>query len=336
MVRAASRAGCSLRSDERDARFAEFFTSHPGAGSVLLLPVSVMNRCVAVLQACRAPEARSVSGSSTATIGQLFADKRRAGDRFARRRSSAPAVRSAAAGSVSPPEEARNASAAFRDVFLSAAASELKAPSPPSSRTRRSGPDEKALTPATRHEFSGGSAARPDRLVTLIDDVLDLVRLEMGRYLLDLRLGNVNQVTRAALESVREQVEARRIAVDLDLDASIPDQHLDPAKLRQALAHLLRNALRFSPERGRVRLVSYLTEQGVCLEVRDSGPPIPEEISAAVFDLESRETRHARGKGGQGFGLHLARRFVELHGGTAGARTSPDGRIDLLDPAPAR
>jgi signal transduction histidine kinase len=313
-----------MRVDERDARFAEFFASHPDAGSVLILPVTVANRCVAVLQTCRASEADPFRLEHR-DIGQLFANNvapviDRAQAQLRARRAAA------AAGSVSPPEEDENASAAFRDVFLSAAAAELKTPlTALVAYAEILDQNEKSLTPATRHEFSGRLRSEADRLATLIDDVLDLVRLEMGRYLLDLRLGNVNQVIRGSLESVREQVEARRVTVDLDLDASIPDQHLDPAKLRQALAHLLRNALRFSPERGRVRLVSFLTEQGVCVEVRDGGPPIPEESSPAMFDLETRGQRHARAKGGQGFGLHLARRFVELHGGTVGARTSPDG-----------
>ena len=312
-----------MRAGEGDARFAEFFASHPGVGSVLILPVSVANRCIAVLQACRAPEAQPFRLEHR-DIGQLFADN--VAPVIDRAQASIRARRAAAAaGTVSPPEE-ENAAAAFRDVFLSAAAAELKTPlTTLVAYAEILDQNEKSLTPATRHEFSGRLRSEADRLVTLIDDVLDLVRLEMGRYLLDLRLGNVNQVIRASLESVRDQIEARRVAVDLDLDASIPDQHIDPSKLRQALTHLLRNALRFSPERGRVRIVSFLTEEGACVEVRDGGPSIPEEASAAVFDLETGGPRHPRCKGGQGFGLHLARRFVELHGGTMGARTSPDG-----------
>jgi signal transduction histidine kinase len=313
-----------MKATDRDARFADFFVTHPDAGSVLILPVCAANRCVAVLQACRAPEADPFRLEHR-DIGQLFASNvapviDRAQAQLRARRAAA------AAGAVSPPEEEDAAAGAFRDVFLSAAASELKTPlTALVAYTEILDQNEKAMTPATRREFSTRLRSETDRLVDLIDDVLDLVRLELGRYLLDLRLDNVNRVIRSALDSVRPQAEARRVALDLDLDASIPDQHLDPAKLRQAVAHLLRNALRFSPERGRVRLVSSLEESGVRIEVRDAGPSIPEASSALVFDLETPGERHPRCKEGLGFGLHLARRFVELHGGSVGARTSPDG-----------
>lgn len=316
-----------MQAPDRDARFAEFFTIHPDAGSALILPVCVANRCVAVLQACRAPKADPFRLEHR-DIGQLFANNvasviDRAQAQLRARRAAA------AAGAVSPPAE-ESAAGAFRDVFLSAAASELKTPlAALVAYAEILDQDEKAMTPATRRELSTRLRSETGRLVDLIDDVLDLVRLELGRYLLDLRLDNVNRVIRSALESVREQVEARRVAVDLDLDASIPDQHLDPAKLRQAIAHLLRNALRFSPERGRVRLVSSLAEEGVRIEVRDAGPSIPEGSAALVFDLETPGERHPRCRDGQGFGLHLARRFVELHGGSVGTRTSPDGGSTL-------
>jgi signal transduction histidine kinase len=316
-----------MQSSDRDARFSEFFATRGDAGSVLLLPVCAANRCVAVLQACRAPMAEPFRLEHR-DIGQLFADNvapviDRAQAQLRARRTAA------AAGAVFPPEE-ESAAGAFRDVFLSAAASELKAPlTVLVAYAEILDQNEKTITPATRREFSGGLRRETDRLVCLIDDVLDLVRLEMGRYLLDLRLGNVNQVIRAALESVRDHAAAKRITVDLDLDGSIPDQHLDPAKLRHAVGHMLRNAIRFSPERGRVRLLSFLTDEGVRVEIRDPGPPIPEDSSAAVFDLENPDARHARGKEGQRFGLHLARRFVELHGGSVGARTSADGGSTL-------
>jgi signal transduction histidine kinase len=312
---------------DRDARFAEFFQAHPDAGSVLILPVCVVNRCVAVLQACRAPKADPFRLEHR-DIGQLFADNvaaviDRAQAQLRARRAAA------AAGAVSPPEEDRAASA-FRDVFLTAATSELKAPlTALVAYAEILDQNDKALTPGMRREFSSRLQGEAERLVVLIDDVLDLVRLELGRYLLDLRLDNVNRVVRSALESVRDHVEARRIAVDLDLDASIPDQHLDPAKLRQAVSHLLRNALRFSPERGRVRVLSSLTAEGVLIEIRDPGQPIPEESSACAFELEETGDRHPRCKEGHGFGLHLSRRFVELHGGKVGARTSPDGGSTL-------
>jgi signal transduction histidine kinase len=148
----------------------------------------------------------------------------------------------------------------------------------------------------------------------------------MGRYLLDLHMTNVNKVAREALELAKPLAEERGVAVDVDLDPAIPDHHMDPGKLRQSILHFLRNAIRLSPAKGRVRLATALEEQGIRVEVQDSGPSIATDACATVFDIESIGGQHEKRCGdGMGFGLHLTRRFVELHGGQVGAGPTPSG-----------
>jgi signal transduction histidine kinase len=313
-----------MRAADHDARFADFFIKHPDAGSVLILPVCVEKRCIAVLQVCRASCADPFRIEHR-DVGQLFADnvapvidRAQAQLRF---REAA-----AAAGTVTPPAE-EVASGAFRDVFLTSAANELKSPlTSLVAYTEVFDQNDPAMTPATRREFTARLYEEAQRMLGLVDDVLDLVRLELGRYLLDVRLGSVNQAVRAARDLVAPFAESRSVAVDLDLEGSIPDQHFDPAKIRQSLVHILRHAIRFSPQRSRVRLRSIVDGDGVLIEVKDSGPTIPAEASEAMFNLESVGDQFGkRCKERQGFGLHLARRFVELHGGRVGAGPAPDG-----------
>ena len=313
-----------MKVTDKEARFGKFFESHPDAGSVLVLPVTVEKRCVAVLQVCRAPKADPFRLEHR-DIGQLFADNVAAvidrAQAMVRIRQTA-----AAAGSI-PPPTGESVTGPFRDVFLTAATSELKAPlSTIVAYSEVVDQNEGKMTPAMRKEFSDRLRSEAQRTMVLVDDVLDLVRLEMGRYLLDLHVTNVNEIARAALELAKPGAEARGISIDADLDPAIPDQHLDPAKLRQSILHLLRNSVRLSPAKGRVRLKTSFGEQGSRIEVHDAGPTIPAEAATAVFDLESIGERHGKRCGdGMGFGLHLARRFVELHGGQVGAEPSAEG-----------
>ncbi len=312
-----------MRVTDKEARFAKFFAAHPDAGSVLVLPVSVDRRCVAVLQVCRAQKADPFRLEHR-DIGQLFADNVAA---VIDRAQAMVRIRQTAAAAEVSPQVYESAMGSFRDVFLSTAAAELKAPlSTIVAYSEVLDQNDGKMTPATRQEISDRLRAEAQRTMAIIDDVLDLVRLELGRYLLDLHVGNVNEIAKTALELAKPMAVARGINIDADLDPSIPDQHLDPAKLHQSILHLLRNAIRLSPAKGRVRLATSLDETGVRVEVQDSGPAVPTEGSQSVFDLERiGEQEGKRCAEGMGFGLHLARRFVELHGGRVGADPAPEG-----------
>ena len=313
-----------MKATDKEARFAEFFQSHPDAGSVLVLPVTAEKRCVAVLQVCRAPKAEPFRLEHR-DIGQLFADNVAAV--IDRAQAMVRIRQTALAAGNEPPPAAESATGPFRDVFLTAATSELKSPlSTIVAYSEVLDQNEGKMTPAMRKEFSDRLRNEAQRTMVLVDDVLDLVRLEMGRYLLDLHFTGVNQIARAAIDLAKPMADARGIAIDADLDPAIPDQHLDPAKLRQSILHLLRNAIRLSPAKGRVRLKTALNDQGVQVEVQDAGPSIPAESAESVFELESIAEHHSKRCGdGMGFGLHLTRRFVELHGGQVGAGPSPEG-----------
>lgn len=313
-----------MSSREKDARFGNFFTGHSDAGSVLILPIALETRTLAVLQVCRASRAEPFRLEHR-DIGQLFAENvATVLDRaivMERLRRTTTAIAAAAI------PEPTGAAGEFRDTFLGAAGSELK--SPLTSIVAYSevlDSNDRKMTPSMRHEFTARLRSEAQRLMSMVDDVLDLVRLELGRYLLEIRVSNVNDIVRGAIDAVRPQAEAKQIALEAALDQRIPSQHLDPPKIRQSVANVIRNGIRFSPLKGRIRVATWLREDGVVIEIKDSGPPVAPETSASVFELESAADEECtRCKDGLGFGLHLAKRFVELHGGTVGAGPDATG-----------
>jgi signal transduction histidine kinase len=309
---------------DKEARYASFFATHADTGSVLILPIAIENRTVAVLQVCRAAKAAPFSLDHR-DVGQLFADnvaavidRARVMDRL--RQSTSAIVTTAAADAVAP-------AGPFRDSFLSAATAELKSPlTTIVAYSEVLDQNERKMTPSMRLEFTARLRSEAQRMMVLVEDILDVVRLELGRYMMELTVSNVNDSVRTAVDAVRPIAEARGVSLEMALDQNIPDQHLDPGKLRQAVLSLVRNGIRFSPPKGRVRVSTWLRDDSVTIEIRDSGPPVPEETAALVFDLEQAASGEMkRCQDGLGFGLHLAKRFVELHGGTVAAGSDPTG-----------
>jgi signal transduction histidine kinase len=314
-----------MRATEREARYAEHFMAHPDAGSALILPVNFENRCVAVLQVHRAVKAEPFRLEHR-DIGQLFADNV-AGviDRALMvQHLEARATDAQPSAKVEP---SSHPATTFQDSFLSSAENELKAPlTTILAYSEVLDQNDKRMTISMRREFTARVRGEAQRLLNLVDDVLDLARLETGRFLLDLRVDNVNKISRAAAETVRGLAAGKQIDLELKLDEKIPDQHLDSAKVRQAILHLLQNGIRFSPAKGRVVLSTWLGDDHVQIEVRDSGPMVEPEAAPLVFDIEAQsEGLSKRVKDGLGFGLHLTKRFVELHGGEVGVGETPSG-----------
>src|SRR5437867_1526905 len=317
-----------MSATDRQARFAEHFMAHPDAGSALILPVNFETRCVAVLQAHRGGKAEPFRLEHR-DIGQLFADN------------VAPVIERAlvvqnleeratnikSGGKGEPQAEGVQQATLFQDSFLSSAEIELKAPlTTILAYSEVLDQNDKRMNTSMRREFTARLRGEAQRLMSLVDDVLDLARLETGRFLLDLRVENVNKISREALDSVRALAATRQIDLEMKLDEKIPDQHLDGSKVRQAILHLLRNGIRFSPAKGRVMLTTWLGDDHIQLEVRDSGPRVEPEAAPMVFEMESQtEGLSKRVKDGLGFGLHLTKRFVELHGGEVGVGESPSG-----------
>jgi two-component system, NtrC family, sensor kinase len=153
-------------------------------------------------------------------------------------------------------------------------------------------------------------------LLSLINDILDLSKVEAGR--LELELGRFYLPTALdnALTLVRERATRHGIRFIQIVDAGVGDIVADERKLKQILLNLLSNAVKFTPEGGRVGLTATLAAGAVTIAVSDTGVGIAPEDQSAIFEEFRQVGREdARKQEGTGLGLTLAKKFVELHGG---------------------
>jgi signal transduction histidine kinase len=158
--------------------------------------------------------------------------------------------------------------------------------------------------------------ASGQHLLSLINDILDLSKIEAGR----MELASAPFHLRGALENavtlVRERAARHGIALDLDLDPRLGELVGDERKVKQVLLNLLSNAVKFTPEGGRISLRAGLTDGAVEISVIDTGIGIAPEDQAAVFEaFRQVGSDEKRKQEGTGLGLTLAKKFVELHGG---------------------
>ena len=152
-------------------------------------------------------------------------------------------------------------------------------------------------------------------LLSLINDILDLSKIEAGRMELELADFHMPQAIDNALVLVRERALRRGITLEQSVDPSLGDIHGDERKVKQVLLNLLSNAIKFTPEGGRVGVRAALVDERVEVAVSDTGVGIALEHHEAVFE-EFRQVGAAEKRGeGTGLGLALARKFIELHGG---------------------
>jgi signal transduction histidine kinase len=153
-------------------------------------------------------------------------------------------------------------------------------------------------------------------LLSLINDILDLSKVEAGRMELDLTSFDVPAAVDNALTLVRERAARHGIALALTVEEGVDGLVADERKVKQILLNLLSNAVKFTPEGGRVEVRVARVNGAVEISVTDSGIGIAPEDQEAVFD-EFRQvgSDYARKREGTGLGLALVKRFVELHGG---------------------
>ena len=161
-------------------------------------------------------------------------------------------------------------------------------------------------------------------LLSLINDILDLSKIEAGRMDLDLSEFDLPGAIDNALTLVRERAERHGLSLERELDPALGTVRADERKVKQILLNLLSNAVKFTPEGGRITVRA--RQNGTLLEVDvvDTGVGIAPEDQAAVFE-EFRQVGNdiAAKAQGTGLGLALTKRFVELHGGTIGLESEP-------------
>jgi signal transduction histidine kinase len=153
-------------------------------------------------------------------------------------------------------------------------------------------------------------------LLSLINDILDLAKIEAGRMELESSDFDLPQAIDNTLILVRERAVRRGITLETSIDPQLGEVKGDERKIKQVMLNLLSNAVKFTPEGGRIEVRARLADGAAEISVSDTGVGIAPEDHTAVFE-EFRQvgTDYARKHEGTGLGLALARKFVELHGG---------------------
>jgi signal transduction histidine kinase len=161
-------------------------------------------------------------------------------------------------------------------------------------------------------------------LLSLINDILDLSKIEAGRMELELSTFHLPTAISNAMTLIRERAQRHGIALGLVVDPRLGELNADERKVKQILVNLLSNAVKFTPDGGRVDVSARLEAAKVEIAVKDTGIGIAPEDQGKIFAEFVQVGRdYTRKAEGTGLGLALTRRFVELHGGEIHLASTP-------------
>jgi signal transduction histidine kinase len=179
-------------------------------------------------------------------------------------------------------------------------------------KSRQFGPSSERYPDYAGHIFSSGQ-----HLLALINDILNLSKLEAGQFVLQEEEVDLAATAEACMTLVETQARGAKIRLSMSLDYGARFIRADERRLRQILINLLSNAVKFTSEGGHVRLSSAQKNGGLAIAVSDTGIGMaPDDIPTALTPFGQVDSKVRRKQEGTGLGLPLARQLVELHGGT--------------------
>jgi two-component system, OmpR family, phosphate regulon sensor histidine kinase PhoR len=168
-------------------------------------------------------------------------------------------------------------------------------------------------------------ARHSERMERLVSDLLRLARLDARQEALDLASCDLQQLFSTVIADVTPTAEAKHQQITSAVDRDDGRVTADPAKLHDVLRNLVENAVHYSPHNAAIRLEAAHQNGVVRISVSDSGPGIPPEDLARVFERFYRVDKSRARPGGTGLGLAIVKHLVELHGGQAVAENRPEG-----------
>lgn len=220
--------------------------------------------------------------------------------------------------------EAQEANRA-KDEFLATVSHELRTPMTAVlgwTRVLRMGADADTLAEALDAiERSATAQAQ------LIDDILDVSRITMGKLRFRAEPVQLREIVASAVDTVRIAATAREVTLDMDLAENLPLIMGDPARLQQVVWNLLSNALKFTPAGGHIAVTLQQWNDSAELTVRDTGEGVPAEFLPHIFErFRQAEGSSRRSHGGLGLGLAIVKHLIELHGGSVAAQSDGPGK----------
>jgi heavy metal sensor kinase len=193
------------------------------------------------------------------------------------------------------------------------------------------------VTPELRDTL-GSALEETERLSRIVEQLLEMTRLEAGEALVELRVFDVSEMTRSTVEQMQLLALEKRVELEFDGSQTLHVK-ADPIRLKQIVVNLVDNAIKYTPSGGSIHVASLRAGASAVLEVRDSGTGIPHEALPFVFERFYRvDKARSRQLGGTGLGLAIVKSICVAFGGTVTAQSGGSGttfRVELpLEPTP--
>lgn len=221
--------------------------------------------------------------------------------------------------------EAEHANRA-KDLFLATLSHELRTPL----NTILMSAQLLQMTPSTDPRVQRASSAIARAVgnqTKLIDDLLDISRIVSGKLILDLQAVDLESVVHSAVDVARLSAEANGLELEVSVSGALRPAHGDPDRLRQVVANLLDNAIKFTPPGGKIIVSLEAVDEKAELKVKDTGLGLHPEIVPHLFDrFVQAESAMTRRHGGLGLGLAIVHHIVKVHGGEIRAESAGDGK----------
>lgn len=165
-----------------------------------------------------------------------------------------------------------------------------------------------------------------DALLGLVNDLLDMSRVQAGKFALDLQMVEVAPLVRTALAGLAVEAVNKGLSVVCEVPPDLPAIQADPIRLSQVLDNLVTNAIKYTPEGGVITTRAALRGETIRVEVADTGLGVSPEHQARIFDPFTQvDMTSTRAWGGVGLGLSIVKALVEAHGGEVGVESEGEG-----------
>ncbi|HEY9856125.1 MAG TPA: ATP-binding protein [Stenomitos sp.] len=174
-----------------------------------------------------------------------------------------------------------------------------------------------------QREFVAQILSGTDRLMRLINDLLDFARLEAGAFRLDIGAVEYGPLVERTVSSVEPLAMRKGLSLEVEVSPAIPDVTADPERIAQILLNLLSNAVKFTPEGGQVCVRAWIEGESVVTEVSDTGVGLSPEARDRIFSKFYRAPESSKTVPGTGLGLAITKGLVEAHGGSISVQSTP-------------
>ena len=177
--------------------------------------------------------------------------------------------------------------------------------------------ENRDLPPETSRRFLGVIDNESDRMARIVKDLLTLSRLDNGKFDLRITVFDTGKLLKNVFDAMVFEAKNRNHEMTLDLDERMPQMTGDRERIEQVVVNILANAVKYTPNGGRIRLSGHAVDDMLWISVTDNGVGIPEEDLPRLFERFYRvEKARSRDKGGTGLGLAIAAEIVRYHSGT--------------------